>query len=84
MGFWHEFKSDFIAESVLSLVHNLGDNLIAFSRTTVVELATGSKVLKDLFDKSFKEVMSARKRSIEHIYFGALRYSAIHATAGRA
>lgn len=56
-----ELKSDFIAESVVSLVKNLVNKQKELTRSTAVELATGTKVLKKLSDMSFNEDMSAIK-----------------------
>lgn len=79
----HESKTNFKANSVLFVVQNLVDKLKELGRSTVVGLASRSKVLNDLFDMSCQEVNCALKRNTRDIFFGAVGYSAIRATAGR-
>lgn len=50
----------------------------------MADLVTGSRVLEELLDMSYEEVISARKRTVKDMSFGILGYSVVSGTSGRA
>lgn len=79
-----ERSSYLIVASIISLIQGSVNNQDELTKKSLVEFATETKVLKELFNESCEEVRRATMESIKNIYLGVLEYFSDHTMADHA